>query len=273
MKYGALLGACTIALAGVAGATETTTYEYDAQGRLIKSSKAGGPASGTQKTTSFDPAGNRTNQTVTGASGSGGTASFAISNASATEGGSLTFTVTKTGSLAASVNYATANSSALAGSDYTASSGTLSFTSVQTSQTVVVATINDAILEPTETFHVNLSAPTGGATLSDGQGVGTIIDNDTANSPPNAVTDSGSMGACTQANFNLTANDTDPEGNYPLTIQSISGPLSAVVASASTVTVYATASTGLKNFSYVVRDSLGATSTGYLNVTVSGICF
>jgi len=48
-------------------ATETTTYEYDALGRLVKSTKAGGPSSGTEKATAYDPAGNRTNQTVTGA--------------------------------------------------------------------------------------------------------------------------------------------------------------------------------------------------------------
>ncbi|MEP3464579.1 MAG: hypothetical protein ABJN65_01015, partial [Parasphingorhabdus sp.] len=50
-------------------AAETTTYQYDALGRLMKSAKVGGPASGTQKTTSYDPAGNRSNQTVTGATG------------------------------------------------------------------------------------------------------------------------------------------------------------------------------------------------------------
>ncbi len=62
-----------LALGGSAFAAETTTYEYDAQGRLIKSSKAGGPANGKKKCTSYDPAGNRTNQTVTSASCSGGT--------------------------------------------------------------------------------------------------------------------------------------------------------------------------------------------------------
>lgn len=63
-----------LSLASAAYATETTTYEYDAQGRLTKSSKSGGPASGTEKCTSYDPGGNRTNQTVnsSGCSGSGG---------------------------------------------------------------------------------------------------------------------------------------------------------------------------------------------------------
>lgn len=49
------------------GAAETTTFQYDAQGRLTQSSRSGGPATGTVKSTSYDRAGNRTNQTVTGA--------------------------------------------------------------------------------------------------------------------------------------------------------------------------------------------------------------
>jgi len=79
LKLKILLGACSFALAGAAVATETTTYEYDAQGRLTKSAKSGGPQSGWGKCTSFDAAGNRTNQTVDssgcangGGSGGGG---------------------------------------------------------------------------------------------------------------------------------------------------------------------------------------------------------
>ncbi|MEP3224768.1 MAG: Ig-like domain-containing protein [Parasphingorhabdus sp.] len=63
----------SLAAGSSAFATETTTYEYDAQGRLIKSSKTGGPSNGKKKCTSYDPAGNRTNQTVTSASCTGGT--------------------------------------------------------------------------------------------------------------------------------------------------------------------------------------------------------
>ena len=55
---------------GEADATETATHSYDALGRLVQSTKSGGPANGLQTTTSYDPAGSRSNQTVTGA-GSG----------------------------------------------------------------------------------------------------------------------------------------------------------------------------------------------------------
>jgi hypothetical protein len=52
-----------------ADAQETTTYEYDALGRLKKSSKSGGAHNGVQTTSTYDNAGNRTNLT-TGTGGS-----------------------------------------------------------------------------------------------------------------------------------------------------------------------------------------------------------
>ena len=112
--------------------------------------------------------------------------SFAVNNVSATEGGSLTFTVTKSGSTAVThnVSYATANGTAAAGSDYTIKSGTLSFTSGQTSKTVTVSSIQDSNYEANETFYLNLSSATNGASIADSQGVGTISNDDTANNPP-----------------------------------------------------------------------------------------
>src|SRR5262249_10294656 len=71
----------------------------------------------------------------------------------------------------------TANATAIAGSDYTSASGTLSFAPGTTSQLITVAVLGDTLSEPTETFTVNLSNPTH-ATIADGQGVGTILDND-----------------------------------------------------------------------------------------------
>src|SRR5205807_1549882 len=75
------------------------------------------------------------------------------------------------------VHYATANGTAAAGSDYTATSGDVTFAAGQTSKTVTVAVLGDRLAESTETFVVNLSAPTN-AFIGDGQGVGTILDNE-----------------------------------------------------------------------------------------------
>jgi hypothetical protein len=75
------------------------------------------------------------------------------------------------------VNFATANDTATAGTDYTATSGTLTFAPGETSKNVTVSITGDLVDELDETFFVNLSAPSGG-TIGDGQGVGTIIDDD-----------------------------------------------------------------------------------------------
>jgi hypothetical protein len=77
-----------------------------------------------------------------------------------------------------SVNYATANGTATAPADYAATSGTVTFAPGETSKPVTVPVVPDSVDEPTETFALNLSAPSAGVFLVDGQGIGTIIDDD-----------------------------------------------------------------------------------------------
>ncbi|HEX7314291.1 MAG TPA: Calx-beta domain-containing protein [Pyrinomonadaceae bacterium] len=78
------------------------------------------------------------------------------------------------------VNYATANGTATAGSDYAAVSGTLTFNPGETEKFFGVPITNDTIDEPNETFLANLSGASGAtiATVNDGQAVGTITDDD-----------------------------------------------------------------------------------------------
>jgi hypothetical protein len=75
------------------------------------------------------------------------------------------------------VQFATANGTALDGSDYTAASGTLTFAPGQTTRTILVRTLDDTLSEPAETFTVTLSNPVG-ATIADAHAVGTIADNE-----------------------------------------------------------------------------------------------
>jgi YD repeat-containing protein len=87
------------------------------------------------------------------------------------------------------------------------------------------------------------------------------------NSPPTTVNDSVSGPCLWSLTVNLTANDSDPEGNTPLVLQSITkniGQSSAMVVSNSSVQVDFGPSPGLTSFTYTVADSLGATSTGIL---------
>ena len=67
--------------------------------------------------------------------------------------GSTTGTVT--------VDYTTVDGSALAGTNYTAESGTLTFTNGQTNQTVTIPIQNDGMATPDTTFQIVLSNPTG----------------------------------------------------------------------------------------------------------------
>ena len=104
---------------------------------------------------------------------------FAINSASGNEGATLVFTVTRTGSLAASnnVNYATSNGSAVAG-NYTPTSGTLVFAPGDASQSIVVGTAGDGLYNNALTFSLGLSAPTNFAALGASSGSGTIFNVD-----------------------------------------------------------------------------------------------
>lgn len=97
--------------------------------------------------------------------------SFAFSSATYSvneDAGTLTVTVTRSAgsTTAATIDYATSNGGASAGSDYTTSSGTLNFAAGQTSATFSVPILDDSLIEGNETFTVALSNPTGGATLA-----------------------------------------------------------------------------------------------------------
>ncbi|HEX2834333.1 MAG TPA: IPTL-CTERM sorting domain-containing protein [Thermoanaerobaculia bacterium] len=76
------------------------------------------------------------------------------------------------------VDYATGSGVAIAGSDFNATSGTLTFNIGESSKNVDVAVIGDTVFEPNENFIVQLSSPSANATLADGVGSGTILNDD-----------------------------------------------------------------------------------------------
>ena len=73
------------------------------------------------------------------------------------------------------VEFSTVDGSALAGTDYTATSGTLTFSAGATARTITVPILGDPLPDTTETFLVNLFAPSANATLQDAQATGTIL--------------------------------------------------------------------------------------------------
>jgi len=113
-----------------------------------------------------------------------GTPVVNIGDASVVEGHtgtrSATFTVTlsNSSSLPVTVSYGTVNGSAVAGNDYQATSGSVTFDPGQTSKPISVLVNGDRVGEPNETFMVNLSLVSGNATIADGQAVGTIQDDE-----------------------------------------------------------------------------------------------
>ncbi len=117
-------------------------------------------------------------------------------------------TLTAASGLTVTVAYATADDTATAGADYTSVNGTLTFTPGITSQTINVPVLDDALDEADETFFVDLSTPTN-ATITDAQGVGTIVDND--DPPEIAIGD-------------VTVNpEADTNASFPVTLTAASG--------------------------------------------------
>ncbi len=175
--FSAGLAAIIYVLPAPAQASETVTHQYDELGRLISSSKSGGPATASQTTTAYDPAGNRSNQTTSGVSGGG-------------------------------------------------------------------------------TPPPPPPPPPSG------------------NLPPVANADSVSVMCNATTTVNVTANDTDPEGNLPLTVLSVTLPpldtASATVLSASTIQVTGATFAQSTAATYSVKDSLNATATGNLTIITTG---
>jgi hypothetical protein len=201
-------------------------------------------------------------------------ASFSISDApTIDEGANSVFTIVRVGTYETmqSVNYATASGTATSGSDFTATSGTLTFGPTDTQKTVAVPTIMDGIAEPAENLTMTISSPTAGATLGRTTATGVINASSAPIQPPVANGDSLSVGICDSGTVNVIANDTDPAGNYPLTLVSVgtSNIGQAVVADSATVYFSAGGSPGGANITYTVKNSLGATATGIISVTVT----
>ncbi len=91
---------------------------------------------------------------------------------------SIPIYLTEASTSTVTVHYATANGSALAGEDYVAQSGTLTFAPGVMQQNILVAVIADSIVEGNETFTVTLSDPSDGASILDGSATGTILNDD-----------------------------------------------------------------------------------------------
>jgi len=115
--------------------------------------------------------------------------SLSIENTTVTEGNTGTQSANFTVRLSAPTNttvtaqFTTTDGTAQAGKDYESSTGILTFAPGEVEKKIAVAVKGDTISEPTETFTVNLTGVTN-AILIQGEGIGTILDNDNSLNPP-----------------------------------------------------------------------------------------
>ncbi|MCZ8036898.1 MAG: DUF4114 domain-containing protein [Microcystis sp. LE17-20A] len=115
--------------------------------------------------------------------------SLSIENTTVTEGNTGTQSANFTVRLSAPTNttvtaqFTTKDGTAQAGTDYESSTEILTFAPGEVEKNIAVAVKGDTISEPTETFTVNLTGVTN-AILIQGEGIGTILDNDNSPNPP-----------------------------------------------------------------------------------------
>ncbi len=153
--------------------------------------------------------------------------SLTINDVTVTEGNSgttnavFTVSLSSAASTVVSVNYATANGTATAGTDYTAlPPTTLTFNPGETSKTITVPVNGDNQVELNETFFLNLSnlqANGSNVILADNQGQGTITNDDSASIAISDVTITEGNSGTTNAVFTVTlsnAVDTAVTVNY-----------------------------------------------------------
>jgi hypothetical protein len=112
------------------------------------------------------------------------TPTITIASVTVTEGNAGTLSAVFNVTLSApsgntvTVNFATANGSAIASGDYTSLSGLVTFNPGVTGRQIIVQVVGDVLIEPNETFSVNLSNPINATIAGSGFGVGTITNND-----------------------------------------------------------------------------------------------
>ena len=210
-----------------------------------------------------------------------GTLSLSASSASVAENaGSATLAVRRTiGSTGAiSVDYTTSDGTAIAGTHYTATSGTLTWADGDsTDKTITVPVLDNAVYGGNKTFTVTLSNVTAAILGSPNAATITILENEAVNAAPQISVVSPARAEARVATgaagffFDTTVTD-DGLSGQPVTLAwtTVSGPENAVFSSPTTAD---TGASFPRDGSYVVRLTAGdglLTSTQDFTITVGG---
>lgn len=192
------------------------------------------------------------------------------SDATATEGGDAgAFTVTRTSGGAAlplTVNYIVAGT-ADAGSDYVALSGSVTIPAGQASAPVTVTTLNDELLESTETVTLTIipdAAYALGAVVS---ATVSILDDETQRQPPVAFNQNRYVPRNQSTPITLTASD--PNGD-PLTYQVVAPPVVGALAGVAPNVTYTPPNgyTGPASFTFRAHDGANTSAVATVSITV-----
>ena len=177
------------------------------------------------------------------------------------------------------VDWASADGTATAGTDYTAGNGSLTFSAGETSRTVTVSVTGDHMDEPDETLTVTLSSPSG-ATIEDGTGTGTIVDDDdpptvTLVLTPDTIEENGGVSTVTAHLDHPSSEETTVTVSVTPVSPAVAGDCTLSANRVLTVAAGATTSTGLVAIAAVDNDvgaldkevTVSATATNALGVT------
>lgn len=182
--------------------------------------------------------------------------------------GSALFTVTLSAisGKAITVTYATTNSTAIAGSDYTAVGPVqLLFAPGEISKTIAVPVAEDLLNELDETFFVDLSGVIN-ATIADSQGVGTITDNDAApDLSINKISSSAAITMGERLTYTITVTNPGPSTATNVVLTDTTDPVSKI--SLASISGACTNSTSGADF--IVTCNIGDLPPGTVTTTIA----
>ena len=139
----------------------------------------------------------------------------------------FTIDLTSAQTQAVTVNYQTSNSTAIAGTDYTAAAGTLTIPAGQTSGVIPVTVLADQAATSNKTLYLSLSGASG-AVLVSPKLSGTIVEQNTPPPPSLKIASVqetvGTSGANTTMTFTVSLNEAL---SYPVTVTAATADLTA----------------------------------------------
>ncbi|NOU60845.1 Ig-like domain-containing protein [Marinifilum caeruleilacunae] len=202
-----------------------------------------------------------------------GNPTLSISDASATEGSAIDFTVTVSPVRSTDINfeYRTSNGTAVSPTDFNGSGWTsVTLPANQSSMTISISTVQDTEEEGNENFSIEIGNPPNKVDIGISTATGTIIDDDDT---PVAKNDSYTVDEDDSISDNVMTNDLGL-GDAPVTVVSNTNPANGSLTINNDGSFTYTPNSnynGADSFEYTIQDVDGDQSTATVNITVNPI--